>query len=150
MPLAGGLPKRLTFEGEPTGAIARGWTPDGRVLYSTRHYSTLPNAQLVAIDPRTLARTFIPLAQADEAPTTTPANTFFFTRFSAANSFAKRYKGGTAQNIWRLTDGETAATSLTADYPGTSRWPMFWQGRVFFASDRDGTMNLWSMEARWL
>ena len=33
MPLAGGLPKRLTFDGE--NAAVRGWTPDGRVLVST-------------------------------------------------------------------------------------------------------------------
>ncbi|MHC4717835.1 MAG: S41 family peptidase, partial [Planctomycetota bacterium] len=38
------------------------------------------------------------------------------------------------------------ATPLTADYPGTSKRPMWWQGRVYFASDRDGTMNLWSMD----
>ena len=34
---------------------------------------------------------------------------------------------------------------LTADYAGTSKTPMLWQGRVYFLSDRDGTMNLWSM-----
>ncbi|HRE79618.1 MAG TPA: hypothetical protein PLN52_01155, partial [Opitutaceae bacterium] len=24
-------------------------------------------------------------------------------------------------------------------------WPLWWQNRIYFASDRDGTMNLWSM-----
>jgi tricorn protease len=47
MPLAGGAPRRLTYEGETPGAQVRGWTLDGQVIYSTRHYSTLPNAQLV-------------------------------------------------------------------------------------------------------
>ena len=36
---------------------------------------------------------------------------------------------------------------LTADYTGTSREPMVWKDRVYFASDRDGTMNLWVMDA---
>jgi tricorn protease len=34
---------------------------------------------------------------------------------------------------------------VTGDYNGTSKAPMIWQNRVYFLSDRDGTMNLWSM-----
>jgi tricorn protease len=56
----------------------------------------------------------------------------------------KRYKGGLAQNLWRF-DGRSEAVPLTNDYAGTSRQPMCWEGRVYFLSDRDGTMNVWSM-----
>ncbi|MCB1126537.1 MAG: PD40 domain-containing protein, partial [Verrucomicrobiae bacterium] len=35
---------------------------------------------------------------------------------------------------------------LTADFPGTSRSPLWWNDRVCFVSDRDGVMNLWSMK----
>ena len=35
---------------------------------------------------------------------------------------------------------------LTADYAGTSKKAMWWKGRVYFLTDRDGTMNLWSMD----
>ena len=37
------------------------------------------------------------------------------------------------------------AVDLTADHAGTDRNPMFWSGRVYFVSDRDGAMNVWSM-----
>lgn len=144
MPLAGGAPVRLTYEGEQ--AIVVGWTPDGRVLYATRCYSTLLDDQLVAIDPHSRARTFIPLAQAAEGTYDDAGGTLYFTRYSNQGSHTKRYKGGTAQNLWRFSSGDTEAVPLTADYPGTSRWPMWWEGRVYFASDRDGTMNLWSMK----
>ncbi len=144
MPLAGGAPTRLTFEGEY--AVVAGWTPDGRVLYETRHYSTLLDGQLVAIDPHTLKRTFIPLAQASEGTYDDAGGTLYFTRYGNQGSHTKRYKGGTAQNLWRYSDGDKEAAPLTADYPGTSRWPMWSDGRVYFASDRDGTMNLWSMK----
>src|SRR6476646_662429 len=40
MPAAGGLPRRRTFEGN---ANVVGWTPDGKILYATRRYSTLPD-----------------------------------------------------------------------------------------------------------
>jgi tricorn protease len=143
MPIAGGLPIRLTYEGQQ--AQVAGWTPDGRVLYATPHYSTLTDVQLVAIDPRTRVRTFIPLAQAAEGAYDDTGKTLFFTRFRFQGSETKRYEGGTAQNIWRYSDGDREATPLTLDYRGTSRSPMWWNGRVYFASDRDGTMNLWSM-----
>lgn len=142
MPLSGGLPKRLTFEGE--AALVRGWTPDGKVLYATRHYSTLPESQLVAIDPKSGARTFLPLGQADEGIYDEAGRTFVFTRYAFQGSHAKRYVGGTAQNLWRLDPGAREAVQLNPDYKGTSRWPMWWQGRLYFASERDGTSNLWS------
>ncbi len=146
MPLSGGTPTRLTYEGEATGALVRGWTADGKILYSTLHYATLPTRQLVAIDPKTRAQTFVPLAQADEGVYDDTGKTLVFTRLAPQSSQLKRYHGGTAQNLWRFTTGDKEAAPLTADFAGTSRWPMWSQGRVYFASDRDGTMNLWSMK----
>jgi tricorn protease len=143
MPLTGGLPRRLTFDGE--GATVRGWTPDGRVLVSTLAESTLPNRQLIAIKPSNLDREVLPLAQADEGAFDA-AGTLYFTRLSAQSSHAKRYVGGTAQNLWKFPAGANEATPLTGDYRGTSKSPMWWQGRLYFATDRDGTMNLWSMQ----
>src|SRR5262245_987867 len=93
MPLAGGAPTRRTFEG--SAATVVGWTPDGKVLYSTRHFSTLPNVELAAVDPRTNANTRVPLAQASDG--SYDNSTLFFTRFAWQGSNTKRYKGGTAQ-----------------------------------------------------
>ncbi len=146
MPLAGGPVVRLTYEGETSGALVRGWTPDSKILYSTLHYATLPTRQLVAIDPKTRERTFIPLAEADEGTFDPTGKTLVFTRLSVQSSHVKRYAGGTAQNLWRLDPGAKEAVPLTADFKGTSRWPMWGSERVYFASDRDGTMNLWSMK----
>ncbi len=143
MPVDGGLPERRTWDG---GAVVVGWTPDGRVLYRTSRYSTLPNAQLVAVDSQG-RREVIPLAQAAQGVFTPDGKTLFFTRLSKQGSNTKRYQGGTAQNIWRYDSGEEAIP-LTADYSGTSHNPMFWNGRVYFLSDRDGTMNVFSMDAQ--
>lgn len=57
MPLGGGLPRRLSFEGESARVL--GFTPDGKVLYATRRYSTLPDIQLARLDPATGARAMI-------------------------------------------------------------------------------------------
>jgi tricorn protease len=141
MPVDGGLPERRTWDG---GAVVVGWTPDGRVLYRTSRYSTLPNAQLVAVDAQG-KREIIPLAQAADGSFTPDGKTLFFTRLGKQGSNTKRYQGGTAQNIWRYEVG-SEAVPLTADYAGTSFNPMYWKGRVYFLSDRDGTMNVFSMD----
>ena len=141
MPVDGGLPQRRTWD---ASAIVAGWTPDGRVLYRTRRYSTLPDAQLVAIDAQG-RREIMPLAQAAEGSFTPDGKTLFFTRLNKQGSNTKRYQGGTAQNIWRYDSGSEAVL-LTGDYAGTSRNPMFWDGKVYFVSDRNGTMNIFSMD----
>lgn len=143
MPMAGGLPTRRTFQGAVSGVS--GWSPDGQVLYSTRAFSTLPNEQLVRLDPRTGEQTLLPLSQASEGTFTGDNKTLFFTRLPFQGSSTKRYQGGTAQNLWCFTLGQPEAAPLTADFKGTSKNPMWWQGRVYFVSDRDGVMNLWSL-----
>lgn len=145
MPLAGGRPRRLTYDGESSRVV--GWSPDGRVVYATRHFATLPNYQLVLVHPETRKVERIPLHQANQASWAADGKTLFFTRMAKQGSSTKRYRGGTAENLWRFTPGTPEAVPLTADYAGTSRNPMVWKGRIYFASDRDGTVNLWSMDS---
>ncbi|PYT30031.1 MAG: protease [Acidobacteria bacterium] len=142
MPASGGLPARRTFDGG--GAYAVGWTPDGKVLYTTRRYSTLPDTQLATIDAQNHIE-LVPLSQASQAAFDAAGKTLYFTRLPFQGSQAKRYKGGTAQNIWKFSPG-AEAVALTADYTGTSKDVMYWNRRLYFLSDRDGTMNLWSMD----
>lgn len=144
MPTDGGEPTRLTFG---AGGDVVGWTREGKILYSTGKYSTLPDAQLVVLDPKTRQRTRLPLSQASDG-TYDDTGTLYFTRFAFQGSHTKRYEGGTAQNLWKLAPGAAEATPLTADFKGTSRNPLFWQGRIYFLSDRDGIQNIWSMNPK--
>jgi tricorn protease len=143
MPRAGGTPVRRTFDGD---ARVVGFAPDGALVYATRHYSTLPDTQLMRLDLATNERTPVPLAQASDGCWTADGKTLFFTRLSFQGSSTKRYRGGTAQGLWKYTTGAAEAQPLTADYAGTSKGAMCWNGRVYFLSDRDGTMNVWSMD----
>ncbi len=143
MPLAGGLPKRLTWDAESARVV--GWRGD-KIIAATTHFSTLPSTQLTLINPSSGAREIIPLAQAAEGVYADDNKTLFFTRLQAQNSQTKRYKGGTAQNLWRFAEGDAEATPLTADYPGSSVSPLWWKDRLYFLTDRDGTMEIWSMQ----
>jgi tricorn protease len=139
----GGLPTRRTFEGR--GATVVGWTPDGKILYTTLQFSTLPDWQLATIDLHTGERAVLPLSQANEGVFEPAGKTLYFARLPFQGSSTKRYQGGTIQHLWKFTDGDSEAMPLTEDFPGTSKGPMWWQDRLYFVSDRDGTMNLWTM-----
>jgi tricorn protease len=141
--LDGGVPVRRTYEGGTAAVV--GWTPSGEILYSTRRFSTLPNTQLARVDLKTGISALVPLAQASDGMYDPSGHTLYFTRLAFQGSYTKRYQGGTAQNLWKYADGDKEAAPLTGDYAGTSKSPMLWQGRIYFLSDRDGTMNLWSM-----
>jgi tricorn protease len=150
MPLAGGLPKRLTWDAAST-AVA-GWTPDGRIIARSDRFSTLPSQQLMLISASTGEKTMVPLAQANEGAFDPAAKAgedaaLIFVRIPFNGSFTKRYKGGTIEQLWRFKKSEGEAVNLTGDYPGTSYRPQ-WSGatnRVYFLTDRDDHMNIWSM-----
>lgn len=149
MPVTGGQPRRISFEG--FRAFVIGWTPQGEVLYSAQAPRG-PNAQRVisAVQPQSLQRRVLPLAEATEAALNESGDTVFFTRMGLhlQNENAKKYQGGLAARLWRfdLTKGDEAKR-LPVTHKGSDKQPMWWQGRLYFVSDRDGSDNLWSMQA---
>jgi len=143
MAIDGGLPQRRTWGGD---SEPEGWTPDGRLMIATERFATLPGAQLVLVDEHG-GRELVPLAQAAEGAYSDDGKTLFFTRWFRQWSETKRYKGGWAENLWSF-DGTHEAVPLTADFAGASTNPMFWKDRVYFLSDRDGVMNVYSMDAQ--
>jgi tricorn protease len=143
VPLSGGIPERRTWNGD---AVPEAWTPDGRLLVSTNRFSTLPDPKLVLLDAHG-GREILPLAEGAQAAYSTDGRTLFFTRWRKQPSFTKRYKGGYNESLWRF-DGSSEAVPLTADWSGTSTNPMFWNQRIYFLSDRDGVMNVFSMDTQ--
>jgi tricorn protease len=149
MPLAGGLPKRLSFEG--SRALVTGWTTQGEVMYTAQNQRG-PNAQRVitVVNPATLQRRVLPLTEANEASMDDSGKTLFFTRFGLqiTNDNVKRYQGGAVAQLWRYPlDKNEEAVKLSKGHPGSDQQPMWWQGRLYFISDRDGARNLYSMDA---
>ncbi|MES1218460.1 MAG: S41 family peptidase [Bacteroidota bacterium] len=141
MSINGSIPKRLTFDGGDMNNS--GWTSDGKILYSTGKYSQLPSPQMVKLDPSTLNYETIPLWEASNGCYDENGN-LFFTRLPNQGSKTKRYKGGFIEQVWKF-DGKQEAVCITAENDGTSASPMIYKDHVYFASDRDGTMNIWSM-----
>jgi tricorn protease len=143
MPIDGGRPIRRTYEADASTPAT--WTADGRLVYETMRYSTLPQLQLVALDLDDDAREVLPLATATSGSFDEAGN-LYFVRPAFHNNVTKRYVGGTARDVWKFGPDMDEAVELTGDYVGESHSPMAWQGRVYFVTDRDGTMNVWSMD----
>ncbi|MCE2613525.1 S41 family peptidase [Flavobacteriaceae bacterium D16] len=144
MPINGGLPTRWTYESDPS--FVNTWTPDGQVVYQTRGYSGVPDYQLVRINPESRNKVLIPLSQASEASYDGSGKTVYFVRPAYHRNVTKRYKGGTARQIWKYTAEAAEAVQLTKGYAGESHHPMWYNERIYFITDRDGTMNIWSMD----
>ncbi|MCR9294288.1 MAG: S41 family peptidase [bacterium] len=145
MPLRGGQPRRQTVEAEDSLPVA--WTPSGKLVYTTQHFSTLPANQLVELDLTNQTRTRIPLSQASDA-TFDNRETIYFVRPRFHQQEVKRYQGGTARNIWRFSSADGEAQLLTQELPGEAHNPMWHAGRLYFITDSDGTMNIWSMNRK--
>ena len=142
MSLAGGLPKRLTWDG--LRDLVVGWTPQGEVLFTSRRGSGFPAGQLFAVHPVSGARRAIALSQAAEGAW--DGGTLYFTRQESNISNTRRYRGGTIQQLWVWSGGSAEAKRLMPDDSAASRTPMPWQGRIVFVGDRSGSMNLWSVK----
>jgi tricorn protease len=143
------LPQRLTFENDVVNVL--GWTAQGEVLVSTLN-STGPNAHRViaAIDPKTQLRRVFPVADANEAALDDSGRYLYFTRFGLqmTNDNAKHYRGGATAQLWRYDlQGKAEAVNLFASDSSNNKRPMWYQGRLYFVSDRDGAFNIWTANA---
>ena len=144
MGIDGGVPKRLTYDFDGHFMRPTCFTVDGKIIYRTQRYDGLPSCQLIKLDPATMTREPLPLATGSDGCYDETGN-LYFTRWPFQGSSTKRYKGGTIEQLWKF-DGRNEATCLTCDFDGTSTRPMLYNNRIYFISDRDGTMNLWSMD----
>src|SRR5471032_2857767 len=149
MPVAGGLPKRITSENSAVNVL--GWTAQGEVLVTTLD-SKGPsrNNVIAAVKPNDLQRRVFAVADANDAVLDDAGKTLYFTRNGLAltNDNVKNYRGGAHAQLWRYDlAGASEAAPLLATDAGNNKRPMWWQGLLYFSSDRGGSDNLWSMAA---
>lgn len=147
MPLAGGEPKRLSFDG---GRVwLAGWTPGGEVAFAS-DYLVGPGMSRVlrSVDPKTGVVRDWPLADARELALDADGRTAWFTRFGLAVSgdHAVGYRGGAMAQLWRWeVDGGREAVRIAEGLGANVEQPMWWQGRLYVVSDAGGRANLWTM-----
>jgi tricorn protease len=68
-----------------------------------------------------------------------------YNKDSQDNATWKRYKGGRAQEIY-IYDLATDKETNISNYDGSDRWPMWIGEKIYFSSDRDRVLNIWSYD----
>ncbi len=144
IPAEGGTPKRLTTYS--TNDLVVCWTPDGsRIVFCGSHSTgwrwTLYTVSAEGGMPETLGcgrgryGTFSP-----------DGKKFAFNRRSF-RTWRKHYRGSANTDVWVTDMGKKSFRRLT-HFDGHDAWPLWAaSGEIYFASDRDGTMNLWKIPA---
>jgi tricorn protease len=139
MPAAGGPARRLTFLGSNAAVV--GWHED-RIVFASdvgrpfRRDLWLHTVDLDGGEPQTLALGPAQAASWGDGGMVIGRNTGDPARW-------KRYRGGTAGQIW-IDTGGTGAFRKLIELPGNLANPMWIGERVYFISDHEGVGNVYS------
>ena len=145
MPATGGPAARVTFLG--ASATVRGWTPDGRILFTSeagQPFHHMIHAYAVAPDGGPVER--LPYGPAREIAFGRNKNgktPVVLGRNTADPARWKRYRGGTAGDLWIDRRGNGDFRRLLR-LPGNPASPMWIGDRIWFLSDHEGIGNLYS------
>ncbi|TVQ32548.1 MAG: peptidase S41 [Phycisphaeraceae bacterium] len=147
IPVSGGVPHRVTHH--PGGKTLNGWTPDGRLLYSTNAFAGRDRiTELFTVSPDGETGAGVPQklpvpygAIADISPDGQWLAYTFHTRDFRT---WKRYRGGMATNIWLFNLNNHTARQMT-DWEGTDTQPMWHGNTVYYLSDAGPAhrLNIW-------
>lgn len=155
MPTRGGVPKKLTYYPARGPLPPRwgydnqvyGWTKDGKsVLFrSMRDGWDLTDTRLYTVpaDGGLPAPLAMPVSGAgDFSPDGTQV---VYSPLVRDFRTWKRYQGGWAQDLY-IFDLKTRTAKQITDDPRSDRDPMWIGGTIYFASDRNGTLNLYAYD----
>ncbi len=154
MPAAGGVPKQLTYYPSQGPLPPRwgydnqvyGWTPDGKgILFrSTRDSWDLATQHLYIVPAEGGLPVRMPMPRAGAGTMSPDAKQVLYSPLFRDFRAWKRYAGGWAEDLWVFDLATDAATNVTKN-PRTDRDPMWIGRRIYFDSDRTGTLNLYSV-----
>jgi tricorn protease len=148
IPIEGGAPKRVTFH--PNEDILRGWIGNDQLYFtSTRdfHFALSPRLHKVNLDGT--GEQPLPMPEAVQGSPSPDGRYWAYIKNTDPTERArvafKRYRGGGMPQIW-IFDTKTNHTEIIPG-PGSNNVKPQWLGnKVYFLSDRDLTMNLFSYD----
>ena len=156
MPASGGVPRQLTFDPAagplpPRGGYDHqvvGWTPDGSSVVfraATDADGVLSRTALYTVSLKGGLPTKLPMPTAGPGSFSPDGKRIAYSPMFRDFRHWKRYQGGWAQHLYVFDLTTHQQKKITASQR-TERDPMWIGDKVYFASDRDGTLNLYSVD----
>ena len=145
VPASGGVPRRLTYH--PGVDRAAGWTPDGKQVLFVSGRNSYSNrfGRLFTMPLDGASAAEVPLPMGYEGAYSPDGTQLAYVPVARAFRAWKRYRGGMTTPIWvaRLTDSSVERIPRE----NSNDFNPIWAGnRVFFLSDRNGPVTLFSYD----
>jgi tricorn protease len=145
VPIEGGAPRRLTWY--PEAAWVRGWTPDGnRVLYaSNRQTAPVGYPRLWTVSVKGGPSERLPAPWGFDGSFGPDGRRVVVDRVGRWDREWRGYRGGQNTPLTVLDLASLEETRLPNERT-TDVSPVWMEGAVYFLSDRDWAMNVWSWD----
>lgn len=157
IPVTGGIPKQLTFYPARGPLNPRwgydnqvyGWTPDGKsvVFRSHREYFELGDSRLYTVSTEGGLPQPLPMPKSGAGDYSPDSSKIVYSPLFRDFRTWKRYSGGWAQQLY-IFDLKTHASEKITDDPRSHRDPMWIGDKIYYSSDKDDTLNLYSYDPK--
>lgn len=146
IPATGGTPRRLTYH--PAADEVIGWTRDGNsVLFASNRESFSRFSQLFTVSREGGFPAELPLPIAAEGSYSPDSREIAYVPLDHAFEIWKRYRGGRTSPVWIARLADSSVTPVPRDNSNDFN-PMWLNDKVFFISDRNGPMSLYSYDTK--
>ncbi len=146
MNIYGGDIKRVTYHPDYDEVV--GWHPlQNKIIFRSRRHSYSRFSRLYLISPDGSDCEELMMHEAVAGSYSPDAKQMAYNRIAREHRTWKRYQGGMAQDIY-LFDFETRNDQRLTDFKGTDRIPMWIGDKIYFNSDRDRTLNIYSYQVK--
>lgn len=157
IPVEGGPVKRLTFHSDISSVPLRfgpnnmvvNWTPDGKRIVFLSRRNTFNDwfGRLFSISVNGGLPEQLPLPKGGVLSYNKDGSKIVYNRIFRNFRTWKKYYGGLAQDIW-VYDFNTKKIERITHWKGTDTYPMWYNNKIYFASDRgaEGRLNIWSYD----
>jgi len=155
MPTKGGTPTQLTYYNDagimpPRGGwdyVVLDWTPDSKniLIRANRTPFGERNGKYYLVSINGGLEKPLQITNGGFGVLSPDASKICFTPVDREFRTWKRYKGGRASDLWIYDLTKDESEKIT-DFVGTDQIPTWYKNKIYFASDRDLTLNIYSYD----